>query len=62
MVVCSTFEADDAYTAVLFGVPQAWIGGPILFLLYTAYLLQLVETHGLHLHSDDIQIYGLCLS
>jgi len=32
--------------------------GPILFLLYTADLAQLVESHGLHVHlyADDTQV------
>ena len=36
--------------------------GPILLLLYTADLLQLVHVHGLgpHLYADDTQIYGSC--
>ena len=36
--------------------------GPILFLLYTADLLQLVKGHHLtpHAYADDTQIYGHC--
>ena len=37
--------------------------GPILFILYTADLVSVIEHHGLspHMYADDTQIYGSCL-
>ena len=57
-VRCGMSTSDAS--AVLCGVPQGSVLGTILFLLYTADLLWLVECHNLrpHVYADDIQIYG----
>jgi len=47
---------------VLCGLPQGSVLGPILFLLFTADIIRLIESHCLnpHVYADDTQIHGFC--
>jgi len=60
IAVCSLWIVINAPSYSVSRKGQSW--NRIFFILFTADLLGLVETHGLrpHLYADDTQIFGSC--
>ena len=54
--------SKSSIVRLLCGVPPGSVLGPILFLLYTADLVRVIEEHSLHGHlfADDTQVIGSC--
>ena len=52
-------DTESSVRDLTVGVPQGSVLAPILYLLYTAPLAEIIRSHGLdyHFYSDDTQLY-----
>jgi len=55
-------DAKSTVIALMCGVPQGSVLGPILFIMYTADLISVIESHGLSpdVYTDATQVSGSC--
>jgi hypothetical protein len=53
------YNGRSEITVIQFGVPQGSVLGPLLYVLYTSEIYDIIEGFGLHVHgyADDLQIY-----
>jgi hypothetical protein len=53
------YNGRSEITVIQFGVPQGSVLGPLLYVLYTSEIYDIIGGFGLHVHgyADDLQIY-----
>jgi hypothetical protein len=57
-VVCINGKRSSLFI-VIFGVPQGSVLGPLLYIIYTADIVNVIKKHGflVHIYADDSQLY-----